>query len=56
MELPFVLLASVVVGGLFGYAVDYELHSRPFGLLIGGALGFAAGIRELLRRLTKDVN
>jgi len=56
MELPFALLASVVVGGLIGYAVDYWLHSRPFGLLIGGALGFAAGIRELLRRLTKDVN
>jgi ATP synthase protein I len=55
MELPFVLFGSVVVGGLMGYGVDYWLHSRPFGLLIGGALGFAAGIRELLRRLTKDV-
>ncbi len=55
MELPFVLLGSVLAGGLLGYAVDYGLHTRPFGLLIGGALGFAAGIRELLRRLSKDV-
>jgi len=55
MELPFVLLGSVVAGGLLGYAIDYWLRSKPLGLLIGGALGFAAGIRELLRRLSKDV-
>jgi len=55
MELPFVLFGSVVAGGLLGYAADYWLHTRPLGLLIGGALGFVAGIRELLRRLSKDV-
>ncbi|HXZ20168.1 MAG TPA: AtpZ/AtpI family protein [Candidatus Acidoferrales bacterium] len=55
MELPFVLLGSVVAGGLLGYAIDSWLHSKPLGLLICGALGFAAGIRELLRRLSKDV-
>lgn len=56
MELPFVLLGSVVVGGLMGYGLDHWLHTQPFGMLIGGALGFAAGIRELLRRLSKDVS
>jgi len=56
MELPFVLFGSVVAGGLMGYGVDHWLRTGPFGLLIGGALGFAAGIRELLRRLTKDVS
>lgn len=55
IELPFVLLGSVVAGGLLGYLVDDWLHSRPLGILIGGALGFVAGIRELLRRLSKDV-
>lgn len=55
IELPFVLLGSVVAGGLLGYLVDDWLHSRPLGILIGGALGFVAGIRELLRRISKDV-
>lgn len=55
MELPFVLLGSVIAGGLMGYGLDHWLHSRPFGMLIGGALGFAAGIRELLRRLSKEM-
>ena len=54
MELPFVLIGSVLAGGLIGYGVDSWLHIRPFGMLAGGALGFAAGIRELLRRLSKD--
>jgi len=54
MELPFVLLASIVAGGLLGYGLDYWLHSRPICMLIGGGLGFVAGIRDLLRRLSKS--
>jgi len=54
MELPFVLVASVVAGGLLGYGLDYWLHTQPICMLIGGGLGFVAGIRELLRRLSKS--
>jgi F0F1-type ATP synthase assembly protein I len=56
MELPFVLLGCVFAGGLIGYGVDHWLHTQPFGLLIGGALGFAAGIRDLLRRISKEAH
>ncbi|HKO03635.1 MAG TPA: AtpZ/AtpI family protein [Candidatus Acidoferrales bacterium] len=53
-ELPFVLVASVVVGGLIGAGVDRLLHTGPFGLLVFGILGFVAGVREVLRRLGKS--
>ena len=52
-ELPFVLVACVGIGGALGFGVDRMLKSEPFGLLVGGVLGLAAGVREILRRLTK---
>ena len=52
-ELPFVLVACVGFGGALGLGVDRLLKSEPFGLLIGGALGLAGGVREILRRITK---
>jgi len=51
-ELPLVLVTCVVIGGLIGAGVDRLLHSRPFGLLVFGAVGLFAGVREILRRLT----
>ncbi len=51
MELPFVLVAAVVVGGLFGYFLDHWLHTKPVFLLVLGGLGFYAGVRDVLRRL-----
>lgn len=51
MELPFVFVATVVVGGGIGYLVDRWLHTSPVFLLILGGLGFVAGVREILRRL-----
>ena len=51
MELPFVLVAAVVVGGLFGYFLDHWLHTKPLFLLVLGGLGFYAGVRDVLRRL-----
>ncbi len=51
MELPFILVAAVILGGLLGYFLDRWLHSKlVFTLLLGG-LGFYAGIRDILRRL-----
>ena len=53
-ELPFLLVAGVAVGGGLGYLLDGWLHTKPFMMLILGALGFGAGVRELLRRLAKS--
>jgi ATP synthase protein I len=52
MELPFVLVAAVLVGGLLGYFLDRWLHTEPIFLLIVGGLGFFAGVRDVLRRLS----
>jgi ATP synthase protein I len=51
LELPFVLVAAVLVGGLIGYFLDRWLHTRPLFLLVLGGLGFFAGVRDVLRRL-----
>jgi len=53
MELPFILVASVGVGGVAGFFLDRWLHTKPFLMLILGALGFIGGLRDMLRRLDK---
>ena len=50
MELPFVLVAAVIVGGLMGYLLDHWLHTRMVFTLLLGGIGFFAGIRDILRR------
>ncbi len=50
MELPFVLVAAVIVGGLMGYLLDHWLHTRMVFTLLLGGVGFFAGIRDILRR------
>jgi ATP synthase protein I len=42
-------VANVFVGGFFGFWIDKFAGSEPWGLLIGGTLGFAAGIRAIMR-------
>jgi ATP synthase protein I len=51
MELPFVMVGTIVVGGLIGFLLDRWLHTRPFLMLIFGTLGFFGGVRDVLRRL-----
>ncbi len=51
MELPFILVGAVIVGGLLGYALDRWLGTSPYGMLLLGGLGFYAGVRDILRRL-----
>lgn len=51
MELPFIIVGTIVVGGLIGFLLDRWLHTRPFLMLIFGALGFFGGVRDVLRRL-----
>jgi ATP synthase protein I len=51
MELPFVLVGAVLLGGVLGYFLDRWLHTKPFLMLVFGALGFFGGVRDILRRL-----
>jgi ATP synthase protein I len=51
MELPFTLVGAAVVGGLVGYFLDKWLHTTPWLLVLFGGLGFAGGVREVVRRL-----
>ena len=53
LELPFVLVSAIVVGGLFGYLLDRWLHTKPVFLLILGGVGFYAGLRDVLRRVSQ---
>jgi len=52
-ESPFILVGGVVIGGLFGYLLDRWWHTAPWLMIVGGGLGFAAGLRDVLRRLLK---
>jgi F0F1-type ATP synthase assembly protein I len=52
MDLPLVLVGSIIVGGGIGYALDTRLHTFPILSLILGLLGFAGGMYELIRRLS----
>ncbi len=54
MELPFILAGAVFVGGFLGHLMDRWLGTRPYLMLGLGAVGFFAGVREILRRLPKD--
>ena len=40
---------SILVGGFLGWLIDYFAGTKPWGLLIGGCFGIAAGIRAIMR-------
>jgi ATP synthase protein I len=54
LELPFIMVATVAVGGAIGYFLDQWLHTKPYLMLIFGFLGFFAGLRDMLRRSAKQ--
>jgi len=54
MELPFIFVGCIVVGGAIGYFLDAWLHTKPALMIVFGAIGFVAGLRDILRRLPKD--
>jgi ATP synthase protein I len=54
LELPFVLVTSIVLGGFFGYLLDRWLHTKPVFMLILGGVGFYAGVRDVLRRVARS--
>jgi len=51
LELPFTLVGAMAIGVALGYFLDRWLHTGPILMIILGALGFIAGLREVLRRL-----
>jgi len=51
LELPFTMAGAMFVGAAIGYFLDRWLHTKPWLTLVFGALGFFAGLREVLRRL-----
>jgi F0F1-type ATP synthase assembly protein I len=54
LELPFMLVACIAVGGGIGYFLDARFHTSPVLTLILGLLGFAGGMIQLVKRLSKD--
>ena len=54
MELPFTIVGAVLLGGLLGYFLDHWLHTKMIFTLVLGALGFAGGLKEVLRRLAQS--
>ena len=51
LELPFTFAGAIGIGVAIGYFLDRWLHTRPWLVLLFGAVGFFAGIREVVRRL-----
>jgi ATP synthase protein I len=51
LELPFTLVGALAVAVTAGYYLDRWLHTKPVFILVLGALGFVAGVREVIRRL-----
>jgi F0F1-type ATP synthase assembly protein I len=52
MDLPFVLVGSVVIGAGLGYLLDARFGTSPVLALLLGVLGFAGGMYEVIRRLS----
>ena len=48
------LLAGLLVGTALGWGLDRWLDTSPWFLLIGIGVGFAAGIRNMMRTLEKS--
>jgi F0F1-type ATP synthase assembly protein I len=51
MELPFTFVGAILLAGGAGFLLDRWLHTKPVFTLILGAIGFIAGVREVIRRL-----
>lgn len=54
LELPFLLVACIAIGGGAGFLLDRYFHTSPVFTLILGLVGFAAGMIQLVRQLSKD--
>jgi F0F1-type ATP synthase assembly protein I len=48
------MLASVLIGTLGGYGLDYLLNARPWLMIVGFIFGSAAGFRSIFRLINED--
>ena len=49
LELPFMLVGPVVLGGAIGYFLDRWLHTKPLLLIVLGILGVIVGVRDAVK-------
>jgi F0F1-type ATP synthase assembly protein I len=49
MGVGFEFIVSVLVCGVIGWRLDVWLRTEPWLMLLGGAVGFAAGLWMLIR-------
>ena len=54
LELPFLLVATIAIAGGAGYFIDKRFNTSPVFTLILGLIGFAGGMVQLVRKLSKD--
>ncbi len=48
------MLASVLIGALGGYGLDYLFTTRPWLMMVGFILGSVAGFRSIFRLIRSD--
>lgn len=53
LGMGFTFAAAVAIGVLLGVWLDGKAGTRPLFTLVLGALGFIAGLKELLRELKR---
>jgi len=51
MELPLIIVAAIGIAGLLGFFLDRWLRTKPIFMIALGAVGFAIGVRDVLRRI-----
>jgi ATP synthase protein I len=49
MELPFMIVAPVVLGGAVGFFLDRWLHTKPILMIVLGLAGVVMGIYDALK-------
>ncbi len=47
------LVAAIVIGAAFGFFLDRWLHTKPYLTVLLGGVGFYAGLRDVLRRVSQ---
>ena len=52
MSLGFEFIIAVLLPGAIGWWLDGKIGSRPWIMLVGGLLGFIAGLRILMRSIS----
>jgi F0F1-type ATP synthase assembly protein I len=50
MEVPVTIVGAIVLAGFLGYLVDRWLHTSPWLMISGGALGFVSSMIEITQR------